>query len=297
MNNQIFQPTRFLYYFKKTINERRTSLLNVGLIFLLLPMAITLLLPYFNGYYLPGDFSPSQDPMWAKELKYYLFLWIACAFMCSDFFSPLQKKTDRTAMLTCPASNFEKFVAIFLIYAVAIPIIMTIFYFFADAVRVWVYSVSYPECNFIHYISPDYLLTFGCGEKYLGLDPETVANSRMVAWKETLQVTALFKYSLILIGGLFFQAIFTLGSAVWPKKSYAKTFGFLLGMGFVCGMLFYYGIKCFYGHDHAMMPRDFGIANDFVKIYIFDTVAVLFVIFTWWLSYLRFKEWEVVRRW
>ena len=299
MNNQIFQPTRFIFYLKRTLFERRNSLLNVAAVYILLSLVISLLIPYLKGVYLPGatdnlGMPYSYDPMWVKELKFFIFLWISAGIMCSDIFSPLQKKIDRTVIFTCPASSFEKFLSLFLIYAVAIPFVLVICYFFADAVRVWVYSGIYPDCHNIHYISPDYLLSFGCSTNYLDEVSGTGANAEAI--RSMLRHSAMMKYSLILLGGLLIQALYSLGSSVWPKKSAFKTSVFLLAMGLACGNLFYYGMKAFHGHG-SLVPRSFGIANTDLKIAVINICVIAFIIFTWWVAYRRFKEWEVIKRW
>lgn len=301
MKNQIFQPTRFLFYLKKSLFERHTSLLNITAVFFLLSLAIGLYVPYIKGYYQSGAYSIQEninipDPMWGAELSIFVFLWIASCIMCFDIFSPLAKKTDRLRLLTCPASSLEKFCSGFLIYAIAVPILLVILIFLADAIRVWIYRGVYPEITYIKYISPDYLLSFGCAEKYLPALPQGLPLEEMKEFSEYLHNMAAVKYSSILFCGLFLQAVYALGTTVWPKKSGVKTSAFLLIMGIACGTLFFVGIKCFYSFCH-LSPRDFGIDNSMTQLLIVELVVTALIIFIWWITFRRFKEWEVIKRW
>ena len=110
-----------------------------------------------------------------------------------------------------------------------------------------------------------------------------------------IKVRCLVKYLMILFTGLFVQALYTLGSTVWPVKCAPKTTGFLLGMLTICGNLFYYGVKLFYPHT-AITPRESGL-EDMTVILLVSLTLLAFIIFIWWVAFTRFKEWEVVKRW
>ena len=305
MKNQIFDSNRFSAYFKKYIFEQRSTLLVCLGMFLLFPLAFCLGWPYIKGFYTPEmaqhfiTRGNVPDPMWHSELTAFLVIWIVACVFCCAFYSQLTKKKERISLFTCPASNFEKFATSFIIFVILFPILVFIFFLFADAMRVWVYGATSEGVACIHYISPRFLLSFGCDMKYFDIDlyAGSISPTDKAAMLEFYRIAGIVKFSMILFGGLLLQALFALGCSVWPKNSYIKTGCFLMIFGIATSILFYWGIRTFYGTDFNIIPRDFGIKNEITQIVIWDCVALCIIIFTWVISYLRFKEWEIIKRW
>ncbi|MDE5807771.1 MAG: hypothetical protein K2H76_06605 [Muribaculaceae bacterium] len=305
MNNQIFESARFAAYFKKSVVERKKSLLiSIGLL-ILLPLAFCLGMPYIKGYYESGIVETFvvrgnvPDPMWAPELTFFLIMWLIAATFCGDFYSPLSKKESRISLFTCPASNFEKFLTYFLIFVICLPVIGFLGYLFADALRVWVYRGIKEGVSCIHYISPRYLLSFGCASEYLTTDLydyAAVSPEEKEALINFMRTAMAVKFSMCLFGGLLLQSIFALGSSVWPNNSGRKTAFFVIGFGMLSSILFAWGAKTFFPHT-LFEPRNFGIESETAQIVISDIIVFCIIIFTWIVSYMRFKEWEVIKRW
>lgn len=305
MKNQIFDAGRFSAYFKKYIFEKRSTILICLGVFLLLPLLFCLGLPYIKGLYTP---EPAHnfivrgnvtDPMWYSELTLFSCMWIIACVFCCDFYTELSKKRERISIFTCPASNFEKFATSFIVFVIFFPIALILLFLFADAIRVWVYSASSEGISCIHYISPRYLLSFGCDMKYFDIDlyAGSVSPTDKAAMLNFYKTASAVKFSMCLFGGFLLQSLFALGSSVWPKKSGLKTACFLMTFGIVTSILFYWGINTFYGDNAEIEPRDFGISNEMTQVIIWDIVAICIIIFTWAVSYFRFKEWEIIKRW
>ncbi len=306
MKNQIFDASRFSAYFKKYVVEKKNSLLISFSAILLFSIALCVGWPYIKGYYSPEAVknfvvhANILDPMWYSELKFFILMWVIACVMGCETFSTLTKKKDRIALFTCPASNFEKFATYFLIYIIIFPVLTFLCFLFADAIRVWVYSATTDGASCIHYISPHYLLSFGCDMKYINTDlylyNSAITPDERAELIKFLETSAAVQFSLTLFGGLLMQALFALGSAVWPKKSGLKTLSFFWGFGIVASILFYQGIRLFWGNA-PIEPRSFGIQSEMTQIVIYDAIALCVIVFTWVVSYYRFKEWEVINRW
>lgn len=299
MKNQIFDADRFSAYFKKYVAERRTPLLSYLGVLFLFPLAVCLVIPLLKGLYDPISVEHFVvrgnilDPMWTSELTLFYFLWILVGLKCGDFYSLLMDKRERISLFTCPASNFEKFSTYFLIYVILFSVIFFGIFLFVDAIRVWVFRAS-TEADCIHYISPRYLLSFGTAEKFWDIDFYNAAkNADLMDFFRNAMAA---RFSVILFGGLLIQSLYALGCTVWPKKNFLKTSCFLLAFMILSGILFYKGSQLFYGNG-TLTPREFGFSNTISEIIFYDIVAVCIIVFTWILSYMRFKEWEVIKRW
>lgn len=306
MNNQIFNAARFSAYFKKYIVEKRNSIMVCTGVLLLLPVVYCLAYPYLVDCYYPDAYynfpDHIPDPMWRPELSMFIIMLGIAALYCSDFYSVISQKKERIAVFTCPASNFEKFATYFIIYAVAYPLLLVLFFFLADALRVWIYRATTDGLSCIQYISPKYLLTFGNTLDYAYLYQVDILNGNELNADiiEYFRTSAFIKYSITLLTGLFIQALFALGSVIWSKKSAFKTICFLMAFGILSGFLFYFGMRTFYSspiHIINIEPRDFGISTDKGITIFYDIIAICIIIFTWVVSYFRFKEWEVIKRW
>lgn len=299
MKNQIFDTERFSAYFKKYVAERRTPLLSYLGVLFLFPIAVCLLIPLLKGLYDPIavehfiERGNILDPMWGSELTLFVFLWLLVCLKCGDFYSMLTGKRERISLFTCPASNFEKFSTYFLISVILFPIIFFGIFLFVDAIRVWVFrAATGAEC--IHYISPLYLLSFGTAEKFWDIDFYSAAQSAELM--DFFRNTMAARFSMALLGGLLIQALYALGCTVWPKRSFLKTSCFSLAFLITAGILFYEGSRLFYGND-SLSPREFGFSSPISELIFYDLIAVCIIIFTWIISYMRFKEWEVIKRW
>lgn len=291
MSKQIFQAERFSNYFKKFIYERRTSLAVTTALFILIEIAFCAIYPYLLGTYLgKGDYYNAQeDPFWRTETKFFMIFLICAAIGCgTSMFEVLRKKNDRIVLFTTPASSFEKFTSYFLIYFLFLTAVAVGGMFLADAVKVWIYSSTIHTID-PQYIPASYLLTTGKAWylTFPGIAPEEY---------EMLRNNMLLNVSLYYGMFLVVFALFTLGGTIWTKKALTKTLMFAWFLLAASIALFYLGAELFYRHG-TLVPNNFlhlSYAQASALIFCFLTVVAAF---TLWLSYARFKEWEVIRRW
>ena len=271
MENQIFSPRRFAAYMKKYAVEQRKNILILAATVSLLLIFFCVAYPYiFNTY----KYSVSRlitDPMWSTEMTFFIYVGFGISLACGSFYSLLKKKQSRLSLLTCPASSFEKFLTFFCIFVIALPLIGVASIFLGDAIRVWIYSGSAAKWIPVEYISPSYLFTFGHANHFV--------------------------IGMLWFGFLFNQSIFALGSSVWPKNSIIKTVCFILVFNIVSGILLSLGMKCLISMRGIHEINFMYTFSDTQLTWIFYSVLIFVTLSAWAISYFRFKEWEIIKRW
>ena len=92
----------------------------------------------------------------------------------------------------------------------------------------------------------------------------------------------------------FWQSIFVLGSSLWPKHSFLKTFTAFTILGTAFSALFA-GLMT--ELDRPGYVYRLPLLTEDEWFFIFACCVMLVTFFFWWLAYKRFKEMEVVNRW
>lgn len=98
-----------------------------------------------------------------------------------------------------------------------------------------------------------------------------------------------------LSGYFFAQSIFILGSSIWPRNSFVKTFSAVIviiivyvAIGSVLAKILFEGRG---GHGvHQTM-------SDEAMMHLSTVVFFVMAIFNWVVAYFRFKESEIINRW
>lgn len=283
ITNQIFDFSRFGAYMRKYVAENRSQLLTLGALALFLPMVLVNLTIYAFGWgtWLPTFNLPGYDFNWRYEVLFFLvILYILSMISGARLYSSLATKQSRIALFGCPASNLEKSLVPFLIYVVGFFIVAYAGAFLADAVRVWIGRAFFadsmtPAPQFIPFRG----LFFIAGNLWDAPTVETYISSPL---------SNIF----------FFQAVFILGTTVWPRHSVVKTVIFGMIFNIVVSMLAVWGYFLFFHGHAAIRLENVGVdatAGEVAAV-IFSIEAVL-TIGLYLLSYFRFKEWEVIQRW
>ncbi|MBD5239882.1 MAG: hypothetical protein HDS64_09020 [Bacteroidales bacterium] len=143
----------------------------------------------------------------------WLFLFaiggIAVQVSASLTFSSMSTKPKRIVAMMVPASKAEKFTSLILIYNIFGPIAIICSALLADTLS-----------SMIHFHAPYF---FGVFKLIVDIFPNIDFSDFREHWGIIVEVGSLF-----VLGGvgmlLFNQALYTLGSAFWPKKSFLKTF-------------------------------------------------------------------------
>jgi hypothetical protein len=273
IKDTFFSFPRFANYFKKVLVEDRKRLLQrIITVFGLLVVFGAIISDSCYQHYMEalkiGIVRSEIDPAIDGLMPLFVFgLFIGCALSASFIMEPMSSKTSRIYALMLPATSFEKYFVRWFIYTIGYLVVYYFLFLLVDVMRVCVFSVIYPEIDIITFINP---------------------YAEIVALRD--EVPLGFVVSLYLL----LQSIFVLGSSLWPKYAFLKTFTAytILGMAFSA---FFAGLMNLFNRpgNSYIMPE---LSED--TLFLIATCGVMMVtLFFWWLAYKRFKEMEVVNRW
>ena len=188
----------------------------------------------------------------------------------------MKNKTSRLSTLMTPSTPFEKFFSRWLISTIVFLVVFLIAFKLADYTRVMVYSLIYPDVK-------EVILPVNLGD-LVG------SGKRWYLFHKTYELT------LVLSIYCFVQSLFVLGSSVWPKNSFLKTFVSVtiivliyVLVGMLVGDMLFSGSSKDYGYIFSSITKE--------QVTVMVTVGfMLFAFVNWTLAYFRFKESEIVQR-
>ena len=273
MKDTFFSFPRFANYFKKVLVEDRKRLLQrIITVFGLLVVFGAIISDSCYQHYMEalkmGIVRNEIDPAIDGLMPLFVFgLFIGCALSASFIMEPMNSKTGRIYALMLPATPFETYFVRWFIYTIGYLVVYYLLFLLVDVMRVCVFSVVYPEIDIITFLNP---------------------YAEIVALRDDAPLGFIVSLYLLL------QSIFVLGSSLWPKYAFLKTFTAytILGMAFTA---FFAGIMNLFDRpgNSYIMPE---LSDD--TLFLIATCGVMMVtLFFWWLAYKRFKEMEVVNRW
>lgn len=273
MKDTFFSFPRFANYFKKVLVEDRKRLLQrIITVFGLLVVFGAIISDSCYQHYMEalkiGIVRSEIDPAIDGLMPLFVFgLFIGCALSASFIMEPMSSKTSRIYALMLPATSFEKYFVRWFIYTIGYLVVYYLLFLLVDVMRVCVFSVVYPEIDIITFLNP---------------------YAEIVALRDDAPLGFIVSLYLLL------QSIFVLGSSLWPKYAFLKTFTAytILGMAFSA---FFAGLMNLFDRpgNSYIMPE---LSDD--TLFLIATCGVMMVtLFFWWLAYKRFKEMEVVNRW
>lgn len=276
IRDTFFSMPRFVNLCRKEMVESwRTNLLRFVMMYGI--MAIAFVWSAYFEYKYPERLLNSglkDDSIWIFVLVAFLWAIVIMGILSASFvMERMKSKTNRTAMLMTPATMFEKFFSRWLVFTFGFLIVFLIAFKLADFTRVGIYLMCYPELKGI--IAPAPLSHLVGDEQYWTAFPDCKAFMA--------GVSAYF----------FTQSLFVLGSTIWPKNAFVKTFAALVVIVIV------------YVSVGAALTKAFFTGNGFSEpIFSDDTLMILMTItflalalFNWVLAYFRFKESEIINRW
>ena len=219
-----------------------------------------------NDYQNPRFYDGRDWAVHNERIFFSVMMFILCVVYVSLAFNGAKSKAGRISLLMLPARYSEKYIARFIVYIVAFPVMFFLAAWVADVVRVLILSMSYPgSIDRIHFM--------------------TVND---IEWRSLSQMMA------VLLG---MQSFYWLGAILWPRNSLIKTFAALFvlsGLYSILTPLFYYLII---GEDSRICDvpgLEFDISDYGTQIL---WCAALFVcIINYTIAYLRLKETDVIQR-
>lgn len=278
IRDTFFSAPRFVNLCRKEMVESwKANLLRFVMMYGIMAIAFV-----WNGYfrynYPQGmiDRGVEQDPIWYFELTIFLWAMVIMGLLSASFVMERMKtKTNRIAVLMTPATMFEKFLSRWLVFTFGFLIVFLIAFKLADWTRVMIYMVSYPELKGVIASAPLSYLG-NSGYYWTGLQ----------TWDGLLMA---------LSGYFFAQSIFVLGSSIWPRNSFVKTFSAVIviiivyvAIGSLLARILFEG-RGGYGVHQTM--------SDEAMMHLSTVVFFVMAIFNWVVAYFRFKESEIINRW
>ncbi len=274
IRDTFFSMPRFVSLCRKEMVESwKANVLRMVLMYGVLAVVFI-----WNGYleYDRYDWKGlKEDPVWTFDVIAFIWGIVVMGGLSASFMMERMKtKTGRTAVLMTPATMFEKFFSRWLIFTCCFLVAFFIAFKLADWTRVLYFMAKYPGTDRIASV-PLFSYLVGPAEQH---------------W------TAFNDCHEFVLGVSFYfllQSCFVLGSSVWPKNAFLKTFAagvlivivyLLIGAGLV---------KLFF-------PENYIGGRNFSEDEILFWGNILFslgALFNWVLAYFRFKESEIINRW
>ena len=276
IKDTFFSLPRFMNLCRKEMVENwRSNVLRM-----LLMYGVMAVVMVWNGYFEYRYWHSGQieDPAWTFLLV--VFIWSLWGFGCLSASFTMEKmktKTSRTSMLMVPATPFEKFFSRWFVFTVVFLVIFLISYKLADYTRFIIYSLAYPE-------EKDFIIP---------VDLSHLVGERKTYY--TLCRTGL-QFGALLSAYFFVQSLFVLGSSIWPKNSFLKTFASGTVIAIVYFLLAVFMSKMFLENGNYYSENVFTGMSEDTAMSIMIVVGIFFTLMNWTLAYLRFKESEIVNR-
>lgn len=265
----LFNPQRFFQFYKLEFKENKKALL-VQVIAIYAALTIILL---FKEYSLMDMFRATGNPYSANTgiSNFFLVIFLFWSMMIiPGTANSMNNKNKRALYMMLPSSQLEKYLYRFTFSLILAPVAFYLLFCIADLTRVGIFSMIYPDYP-IEFIS---LLSIAREMASYGI------------------------ISTFLCGYLFLHSTFFLGSVIWSKSSFARTFGFIACYGV---LLFYANVKftqifssfLFFSTSNPDYIFYSGPEkNDLTSI--LELGMVLCALINWGLSYFRLKETELI---
>lgn len=262
MENQIFQWNRFVSALRKEVVENwRTLLFSVIGIYGVLAIFMIL-----------GNIIHGDDDFTGVIMLRYVFVYMVFSFggiiVASLAFRGLKTKTGRIELLTSPSSTFEKFLVNTVIYVLGFIVAFPICAQLADLTRILIllpwgeFDVPGP-LNFLNTIHQ-----FAFQQEFWDFSAK--------AWLEVG----------LYIGVLAAPGLYLLGSILWPRLSFLKTFAALYAVEFVVFILVMLGISMFTDIQSVALwaAEHFTQGNVVMCFSLFGIIQlVIYWALAWWL--------------
>ena len=257
--SQIFNFGRFADCLKRDLTLNGKSWLLKGMMML---GVTTLLLLFVTN---PGMHGTNDYAEMQEKGCFLIFRFCGvtfCALGASLFMENMTSNGSRLNSLMSPASDLEKYLSRFLISIVGGTVAFLICFAIADAIRILIISQRYDNLSGLSYIGPFKVQSFS--------------------------------ESLFYLWGSFvaFQATFVLGSTIWPKNAFLKTFGSMIVLLIIL-VIVGNNVYTLAAADGNYWPSESALRLLYKSAKILPSCWALFCYIT---AYYRFKESEIINR-
>ena len=263
-NNEFFEWSRFTAYFKKLFIERwhtnlmRSVILFAGLLVVIMWTSIQTYSFYNNEDIIKYNMGiPSTDPQRSvEEIIFKVAIVTLGCFVASRFLHDSRRKSERIGVLTTPVSTFESWLTR---WVMQVPMFLAVFFacfYAADLIRVAVFTPIYSKIP---------ITLFSLCEKY-----ETATD-----------IIDFF----IFYGGCV--SFYLLGGVFFPRRAVLASSIVLFFLIWYYAFVFMFFSDAFTG----LFDEEFAVRNVLFRVFF-----IVLILFSWWLSYRRLKELEIVDR-
>jgi hypothetical protein len=270
MENQIFQWKRFVAALRKEVVENwRTLLFSAIGIYGVLALFMIL-----------GNIIHGDDDFTGVIKFRYTFVYIVFSFggiiVASLAFRGLKTKTGRIELLTSPSSTFEKFLVNTVIYVLGFIVAFPICAQLADLARIlillpWGGEFDVPgPINFLNTI-------------HQFASQEELWDCSTKVWLEVGMY----------VGALAAPGLYLLGSILWPRLSFLKTFAALYAVEFVVLILAMIGILMFTDMQSFVLWYAEHITSG-VMMMCFSIFAIVQLVIYWAVAWWLWRRKDVI---
>lgn len=274
MTRNVFVPARFGFYLKKYLTENRKKLLILVMEIALAIVFVVDVMPWIDGSYkMPSDY----DVFWNLEYGWMMFAFILLSGLTGAmFYGATGSKSGRIMTFMTPASAFEMFLTFFLVHCVGFVVVFAGVAVAADWIRVWTSGWYAVEGATVMPIPLDYIVSYGL-------------TSRNYEFGVLIFV-------IMMSEALLFNAFNVLGSIVFEKRPFGKTLGSLAVLAVAAIFLMNKGFGLFL-HGSRIEPRMLEDASPADVSWMIGGGAVFLAVVIIYISFVRFKETEIINRW
>lgn len=270
---EIFNLSRFVKVCRKSIMEDW----KVNVLRLASNYGILAILFIWNGYLEYGLISRGasfdEDPTWGFVATIFgIGLFISGAIAASNMMSKMAVKTGTINVLMTPASMLEKYLGRLIWVVVVATVSFLVAFYAADYTKYIIYKIIYPDIKVI-----------------MPIDLSAAVSLRYMSHKGAFVAFFILSY-------LYTQSLFVLGSNIWPKRSFVKTFAAGIIISIVYFWIGWLSSKIFINPEENYLVRNMmDMSEEQVRAIMIAIISV-FTLFNWVLGYYRFKESEIIQR-
>lgn len=254
--------------------NRRFLLLGAGTMLgasLIISLFCLLVFNYTASYYYNNNVDPAIDFM---VIWYSIALFVFGSVGASMMFSDLRTRQGRIHALMMPANSSEKIISRGIIFIILLPVVMYLCMFIAESLRCVFESVIIGDHENAAPVTPLYAIFW-----HPEIMKNFINNSHPVL------------YASMWIAGYFLVlSFFVLGSVIWPKASFIKSFVIFTGL-----TVFFIGVTawCAYtlGNDKYFDNRSWLQQNIIYVLFWLECAACLY---NWTMAWLRLRETDVI---
>ena len=243
---------------KLLIEQSKANIMRLVVLFGSL-IVLAILIGFAQGYFLDREDFDTAIP--AEQAAFAIMLFILGSIYVSTAFNNLIPKTGRISMLSLPANSSEKFLAHWIVYIAMFLVAYFCAIWVADWSRYILMKIIYGNCTYI----------------------------QLMRWSNIFNSEGSVTIAIFLM----YQSFFLLGSIVWPRYSFIKTYFALAILGslytLVAGGSIYFLMPIKY-HYNISFLQSFNPVH--VQWYFSGTVCLI----NYTLTYLRLRESEVINR-